>query len=101
VETTYYSLTIAVLGIIWVLLTLWLRDRIKRLELYTLFPLLIYSIPALLLALEKKLVIVLLLLVLLYSYYVFKLFRQLNLKDALLLPLTLLTILVLSVYVGG
>jgi len=83
-------------GLIWVLTTLLLRDRIKKLWLYTLFPTLIYSIPLVARTLTRAGVDAFLAtLVIVYVYMLLRALRGLDLRDAVFIPLAVISLNIL------
>lgn len=91
--TTSYTLLLIAMGLIWVLATLLLRGKIKKLWLYALFPTAIYSAPAVYLAYSAENYYCLAALAAIYSYYSLKLIREFSLRDAILVPLSTLVVL--------
>lgn len=79
-------------------MTTWFRNRIKKLWLYILFPLFIYSTPVLYLSFNKKIFIyTIMVLLIIYIYFTIKLFRGLSIRDALLTPLLVLILLIIVI----
>ncbi|MEM1846011.1 MAG: hypothetical protein QW558_04870 [Desulfurococcaceae archaeon] len=97
-----YILILIFMGLIWIIMTTWFRDRIKKLWLYTLFPLVIYSIPIIYIASRMNLLtqyLVLTALLIIYSYYTMKLIKKISLKDVLFIPILIIILLIVLIIV--
>ena len=96
----YYTVILAFMGIIWVLITMVFKDRIKKYWLYSLFPTIIYSIPIISYGVERDMY-VLLALTIVYTYLLIKLIRGFSFIDTLIIPSTLIVILAILVEFRG
>lgn len=88
------------MGLIWIVITIWFRDRIKKLWLYISFPLIIYSLPVIyVITISSIFTYFLFTLILIYVYFVVKLIKGLNIRDALIIPLLIITLLLIAIII--
>jgi len=79
-------------GFIWVLLTLFLKNRIKKLWLYTLFPTAIFSTPLIASSLQESNVTPIILLGAVYAYMCIRAYRGFGVYTAVFIPLLVISL---------
>lgn len=89
----YYRVTILVLGVIWVLITLKLINRVKNHFLYTLFPLTINTVSLVIQSVRQNCILLgILIAILVYLYAFIKMRKSINLYEVIVVPLVPLTL---------
>jgi len=91
VKTVTVVLLIAA-GFIWVLLTLFLKNSIKKLWLYTLFPTAIFSTPLIALSLRENNAIPVILLGAVYAYTCVRAYKGFGVYTAVFVPLLVISL---------
>lgn len=82
-------------------MTVWFRNRIKKLWLYVLFPLTIFSLAVIYLSLVKNIFTYsTMVLTFIYLYFIIRLFKGLNNRDALLIPLLVIVLLIIITFMN-
>jgi len=100
VKTVTVVLLIAA-GFIWVLLTLFLKNKIKKLWLYTLFPTAIFSTPLIASSLRENNLVPVILLGAVYAYMCTRTYKGLGVYTAIFIPLLVISLNAIYALVYG
>jgi len=89
------------MGLIWVLMTIVFKGKIKKLWLYTLFPVAIYSIPLVYLIFNNHNNYLLAAIIVVYIYFIYRFLKSFKFIDTILIPLLLIGLNILALLMTG